>query len=108
MASCPLPNHCLIVQGKTSMVRLRSPVVSDRRAAQAGTEEFRRATNSRDCRTTTVSLPHGMGFSPPARKQGEPVQGTSWGWLFVGRRTACVPATGRSLILGVIVLLRLC
>jgi hypothetical protein len=108
MASCLLPNHCLIDHRMSSTESLRSSVISGRRAVQAGTEDFRRATDSRDLKTTATSLPHGMGFSPPARKQGEPVQGTSWGWLFVGRRTACVPATGRSLILGVIVLLRLC
>jgi hypothetical protein len=79
MASCPLPHHCPINQRMTRTESLRSSVISDWRAAQAGTEEFRRATNSRDCKTTPVSLPHGMGFPHPSRKQGEPVQGTSWG-----------------------------
>jgi hypothetical protein len=104
MASCPLPNHCLVCQGMTSTESLRDAVVSGRRAAQAGTEEFRRATDSRDCRTTMTSFPHSMGFPHPPGKQGEPVQRTSLGLNI--RRSTGPSVVGRLAILGLIVLLR--
>ncbi|MDR0595586.1 MAG: hypothetical protein LBF94_02765 [Puniceicoccales bacterium] len=49
--------------------------ISDCQAAQAGIQDLRGATNSHDCKTTTTSLPHHIGVSPPAGKEGEPVQG---------------------------------
>jgi hypothetical protein len=77
MACCPLPHYCLIDQRTTSIGEPQNSMVPGRRAARAGAEEFRGATDSRDWENTATSLPHGVGVSTLSEKQDEPIQGTS-------------------------------
>jgi hypothetical protein len=86
MACCPLLYHCLICHRMTSTENLRSAMVSDRRAAQAGTKKFRGATDPRNCRTTATSPPRGIGVWSLSGSKVSQCKGLLWVLSFVSRR----------------------